>query len=90
MEDGSAAAYISGSDGEKEVKKYEKKGDYFGEIALLTSEPRKATVRATGSGATVLSVSKEDFSAVLGPIADLLKKHIDQYPQYASFLKTDA
>jgi len=87
LEDGTCSAYMTGTDGEKKVKDYETQGDYFGEIALLNAEPRKATVRATGEGATVLSLSAEDFELILGPIKDILHKDIDKYPQYAHFLK---
>lgn len=85
LEDGSCAAYILGPDGEVPVKEYVQPGDYFGELALLTSEPRAASVRATGEGALVLSVSKEDFTQVLGPIQDILKLGAASYAQYASF-----
>jgi len=87
LEDGTCAAFISGAHGDKEVKKYEAQGEYFGELALLKDEPRKATVKATGEGATVLSVSKEDFTNVLGPIVDILRKSADKYPQYADILR---
>jgi cAMP-dependent protein kinase regulator len=86
VEDGTCAAFISGPDGEKEVKTY-KEGGYFGEIALLKDEPRRATVKATGEGASVLVCSKEDFVNLLGPVQDILKREIDKYPQYAEFLK---
>jgi len=87
LEDGCCSAYLQGHDGEKLVKQYIQQGEYFGEIALLKDEPRKATVRAVGEGATVLSISKEDFTTVLGPIQDILRRRIDEYPQYAELLK---
>lgn len=87
LEDGTAAAYIDGANGEMEVKTYEKMGDFFGEVALLSAAPRKATVRATGGGCAVVSLSKENFTNLLGPISDLLKGKVGDYPQYADFLK---
>jgi len=91
LEEGTAAAYITGAEGEMEVKVYDKVGDYFGEIALLTSQPRKATVRAGGqNGCKVMSLSKENFDLLLGPISAILKKEKDQYPQYADFLRIAA
>merc|ERR1712228_22635 len=87
LEDGAAAAFISGGEGERKGKDYGRKGDYFGEIALLKDEPRKATVRAMEDGTSVLSISKEDFTSVLGPIGDMLKRDIDKYAKYESFLR---
>jgi len=89
LEDGEAKAFIAGEQGEIEVKHYGKPGEYFGEIALLASTTRRATIRATGQGCTVLSVSRDDFDGVLGPIKDLLSKNIDKYPQYADFIKNE-
>jgi len=86
VEDGTCAAFISGPTGEHQVKAY-MPGDYFGEIALLTDEPRRATIKATGDGCSVLSISKDDFFGTFGPIKDTLKKNIDRYPKYAEFLK---
>jgi len=86
LEEGTCAAYISGQDGEKEVKRYDNQGQFFGEIALLTDAPRKATVKAT-SDVAVLHISKEDFTAVLGPLKDKLMGELDKYPQYADILQ---
>lgn len=86
LEDGTASAFIRGAEGEREVKAYSNQGEYFGEIALLNNEPRRATVRATGTGASVATISREDFTNILGPIQDILKQHIDKYPQYKDLL----
>lgn len=87
VEDGECKAYIGGEQGEVEVKHYTKPGEYFGEIALLVSAARKATVRGAGRGCSVLSVSRKDFDAVLGPIKEILTKNIDKYPQYADIMR---
>lgn len=89
IEDGEAKAFVGGAQGEIEVKQYNQPGQYFGEIALLTSATRKATVRAAGQGCAVLSVNRDDFISVLGPIKDILAKNIDKYPQYAEFVKQE-
>lgn len=46
-------------------------GDYFGEMALLLDEPRHADVTAVGT-VEVLSLEKEDFIKLLGPVRDVL------------------
>jgi cAMP-dependent protein kinase regulator len=89
LEDGEAKAFIGGERGEIEVKHYSQPGDYFGEIALLKSATRRATVRAAGEGCSVLSVSRDDFDSVLGPIKDILGKNIDKYPEYADFIRQE-
>jgi len=84
VEDGTCSAYMAGDSGEKEVKQYNK-GDYFGEVALLNGEPRRATVRATGQGCSVLSFAKDDFDKSFIPAFDTLKKNMETYGAYESF-----
>jgi cAMP-dependent protein kinase regulator len=86
LEDGHCAAFIEGSEGEKEVKRYERQGDYFGELALLTSAPRKATVRAVEGGCIVASLSRDVFADILGPLADMLRERGSGYAKYEDVL----
>lgn len=51
-----------------------KKGDYFGELALLHDSPRQATVRAVSSLKAVC-LNKNGFQRLLGPAVDILKLH---------------
>lgn len=41
---------------------------YFGELALMSKEPRAATVVAT-TDASLLRMSKEEFEAHMGPLS---------------------
>jgi len=80
LEEGTCSAFVRLKDGsEKEVQQYTRKGQYFGELALLKGVPRAATVRATGSGAVVVSLSKEDFTNLLGPVENILEQHTKGY-----------
>lgn len=45
---------------------------YFGERALLTSEPRSANVIAEGGRVKCLQISKKKFEQVLGPLQHLI------------------
>lgn len=57
VEDGAAVAEIDGT----VVMRYGR-GDFFGELALVTQTTRKATVRAVGStGLRCLSLARDDF-----------------------------
>jgi len=86
LEGGSCIASIKGPEGKRDVKTYIKRGDYFGELALITNSPHKATVQATVEGTSVLALSKTDFIKLLGPLRDILAKNIDKYPRYSQVL----
>jgi len=52
-----------------------KPGDYFGELALLKNQPRAATIKVeSATGAKVLSLGRQSFNKMLGPLQDLLKE----------------
>lgn len=64
----------------KEVMKYNP-GDYFGELALLKNEPRAANVIAT-TKLKVVSLDRNSFKRLLGPLDDILKRNMDAYINY--------
>jgi len=60
-------------------------GDYFGELALLTDQPRQASVIAVGH-VKLLSIGKKHFSQVMGPVEALLKSKITSYATYEQLI----
>ncbi|KAF5026173.1 hypothetical protein F66182_1737 [Fusarium sp. NRRL 66182] len=70
LESGEADAYIGQPD--NKVRHY-KKGDYFGELALLNDAPRAASVVAS-SKVKVGSLGKNAFQRLLGPVEGILRR----------------
>ena len=56
-------------------------GKYFGEIALLQSKPRSATVTCVEDG-ILLHVDRNAFSKLLGSLSDILERNMDLYNKY--------
>lgn len=54
---------------------------YFGEIALLTNEPRAASITAI-SPCRVLMLHRKNFMKLLGPLDDILKRNMESYKKY--------
>lgn len=81
LEDGSAT--VTKNETGDEALKTLKARDYFGEIALLTDEPRAATVTANGK-AKCVRLGRKAFVRLLGPVSDLLSRNMDAYNRYAS------
>ena len=63
------------------VKDY-KKGDYFGERALLTAEFRAANIVVTSEQATCLSLEKKTFDRLLGSLENILKRNMEEYHKF--------
>lgn len=71
LESGEAAAYKKGV--EEPVKLY-KKGDYFGELALLNDAPRAASVVST-TEVKVATLGKDGFQRLLGPVEGIMRRN---------------
>ena len=72
LESGTAAAYKKET-GDKILTKY-KKGDYFGELALLDDKPRAASVVSLEE-VKVAMLGKEGFQRLLGPVNELMRQN---------------
>jgi len=79
VEDGEVRIMISPKDNGPEVEVAKcQKGQYFGELALVTHKPRAASAYAVGDiKCAVLDVGA--FERLLGPCMDILKRNIDGY-----------
>mmetsp|Transcript_39471 Transcript_39471/g.35231 ORF Transcript_39471/g.35231 Transcript_39471/m.35231 type:complete len:120 (+) Transcript_39471:176-535(+) len=56
-------------------------GGYFGELALLTNDPRAANVIATAD-VNLVYLEKDGFKRVLGNLKDIMKRNTQQYVGY--------
>lgn len=83
LESGEAEAYKNGVDGP--VKAY-KRGDYFGELALLDDKPRAASVVSKGE-VKLARLGRDGFKRLLGPVEDIMRRteyKVDPAPSTAS------
>ena len=74
--EGEAVAIKEGFDGI--LKHYKVPGEYFGERALLYSEPRAASIQVISENLLLASIDKDTFSRLLGPMEEILKRNIEQ------------
>lgn len=73
LEDGTAEAIKD----DNVVMRY-KRGDYFGELALMRDQPRAASVKAT-SPLKVVSLDRRSFKRLLGPVESILSRNAGRY-----------
>lgn len=75
-----ASKVIEEGKDETEVKQY-KAGDYFGELALLNSEPRAANVKAR-TDVVCVTMDRHSVKRLFGPLDEILKRNMDNYVKY--------
>ncbi|KAF2138538.1 uncharacterized protein K452DRAFT_233928 [Aplosporella prunicola CBS 121167] len=71
LESGEAEVYKRGI--EKSVKRY-RKGDYFGELALLNDAPRAASV-ISNTEVKLATLGKDGFQRLLGPVEGIMRRN---------------
>jgi CRP-like cAMP-binding protein len=82
-----ATKVLDGMDEEPvEVMRY-KRGDYFGELALIYSAPRAANVIAVGDAVKVVCLDRASVNRLLGPVDSILKRNSDNYAQVEKMLQ---
>ena len=81
ISEGSAIATIAKNETAQKVMDYAK-GSYFGERALLTNDVRAANIIADSDQVKCLSLERDTFKRLLGPLDDILKRNMDAYKKY--------
>ena len=86
IEEGEGKVLLANEDGHEEAVMDLHPRDYFGEIALITLEPRKASVVAETAMKTV-SLDKQSFDRVIGSVVEILKRNMSNYDRAAEQYK---
>ena len=83
LEDGNCKATKTLEPGKPatEIKKYSA-GEYFGERSLIKGEPRYANIEVTSDICKVLSLDRNSFKRLLGPIEKILERNIEKYQKF--------
>jgi len=68
-------------DGQSKEIKVCSKGDYFGELALLTKKPRAASAYARGDETKCAILDVDAFERLLGPCVQIMQKNIPDYEE---------
>ncbi|XP_066474595.1 cAMP-dependent protein kinase type II-alpha regulatory subunit [Tiliqua scincoides] len=72
---------VTGKDANQEVEIARcQKGQYFGELALVTNKPRAASAYAVGE-VKCLVMDIQAFERLLGPCMDIMKRNITHYEE---------
>jgi cAMP-dependent protein kinase regulator len=83
IKEGAAECFQADATGGQKLVASLTAGHYFGEIALLTSKPRQATVKAKGT-LKVLAIDRATFTRVFGSMDNIMKRNMEQYIKYTT------
>ena len=84
IEEGEATAFLNKEPGKPAIPELNyTKGGYFGELALLRDQPRAANVKAK-TEVKLLSLDRNSFKRVLGPIDQILKRNAEKYKKFVA------
>jgi cAMP-dependent protein kinase regulator len=84
LEEGEAQAFKHGINGS--VKDY-KRGDFFGELALLDDKPRQASV-VSSTNVKVAKLGRDGFKRLLGPLESIMRREEYENPDNMDPLTT--
>ena len=76
-----AVRILREQDGQSKEIKVCNKGDYFGELALLTKKPRAATALANDDDVKCAILDVDAFERLLGPCVKIMQKNMVDYDQ---------
>ena len=82
VQSGKAEALQKQEDGSQKVVFEYGENDYFGELALINNDPRKATIKVISDKLEVVSLDSKSFKRLLGPIEEILKRNSAKYEKY--------
>ena len=82
LEEGEAIATKAFDGGDvQEIKRYGP-GEYFGERALIKGEPRFCNIEVVSDVCKTISLDRDSFKRLLGPIEPLLHRNIEKYKKF--------
>ena len=82
IQSGTAKATKKQDDGSESVVFEYGENDYFGELALINNDPRKASIVVTSDKLLVASLDSKSFKRLLGPTEEILKRSSSKYEKY--------
>jgi CRP/FNR family cyclic AMP-dependent transcriptional regulator len=77
IQSGKVKAFLSNEDGKEVILKIMKPGDYFGELSILDSAPRSASIM-TMEPCKFSIISREDFDKVLDAHPEMARKLVTE------------